>query len=297
MRYPKVFIVVLNWNNYDDTKECIESLEKITYPNYEIIIIDNSSKDGSTQKIQKEHPKHIYIYNKENLGFTGGTNIGMKYAFERGADYIFFINNDMIVHPAFLEPLVAAMGNKRTGLVGPATYCYPEVKTLYTAGRNINFWKGATQENALPQKIQEVECLAGCFLIKRRVIGKIGYFYEPYFLSFEEIDYCLQARKAGYKVFCEPRSVIWHKVRRTLDKMLASTAYYFYRNKLLFIKRNAPFYIKYPFFFYFTFYLVLKFIGKLVKGEKNMAFVIRDAVIDFWQGNFGKKNIITEDKI
>ena len=197
----------------------------------------------------------------------------------------------MIVDKRFLEPLVEAMKNKKTGLVGPVTYCYPQREELYTAGRTINFWKCRMEENKLPKKIKEVECLGGCFLIRKDVIDKIGYFYEPYFLNFEEIDYCLQAGKAGFKIFCEPKSKIWHKVRGTLDKIPALSVYYFYRNKPLFIKRNAPFYIKYPFYFYYSLYLVFRFIEKLTKRDKLMAFAIKDALFDFWRGNFGKKKI------
>ncbi len=290
-KIPKVSIVVLNWNNFEDTKDCSESLGKITYPNYEVIIVDNGSIDGSTYRIQKEFPQYNYIYNDDNLGFAGGTNIGMKYALERGADYIFFINNDMIVDKGFLEPLVKAMEDKKVGLVGPVTYCYPQIEKLYTAGRTVNFWKGKTEENKLPEKIREVECLGGCFLIKREVIERIGYFYEPYFLNFEEVDYCLQARKAGFKIICEPKSKIWHKIRGTLDKIPVSNTYYFYRNKPLFVRRNAPFYVKYPFYFYFSLYLVFKIIRKITKGEKAISFSIGIALFDFWRGNFGKKNL------
>lgn len=89
MTYPKVLIIVLNWNNYEDTKECLESLEKIIYSNHEVIIVDNASTDKSTQKIQKEFPQHTYLYNKDNLGFTGGNNVGMEYAIKKGTDFIF----------------------------------------------------------------------------------------------------------------------------------------------------------------------------------------------------------------
>jgi len=295
-KIPKVSIIVLNWNNFEDTKECLESLGKISYPNYEIIIVDNGSIDSSTRRIQKEFPQYIYIYNDSNLGFTGGNNVGMKYAVKTGADYIFWINNDMIVDKAFLEPLVQAMGSEETGLVGPATFYYDQREKIYSAGEYLNSLKTRTKKYKTAGKFRQVDSLGGAFLIKKEVIDKIGYFYEPYFLNLEETDYCFQARKAGFKIFCEPKSRIWHKVGATLGKIPATATYYYYRNKLLFIKRNIPLYVKYPLYVYWHLYLSLRFIEKSLKGEKKIAFAIKRALIDFWTGNFGKKNLIENIK-
>ncbi|MFH1181023.1 MAG: glycosyltransferase family 2 protein [bacterium] len=293
MATPKVSIVILNWNNYKDTKECLESLEKITYPNFELVVVDNGSSDNSTKNIQKEFLRHIFIYNNDNLGYAGGINAGIRRAFDNGADYIFTMNNDMLADKSFLEPLIEVMEkDEKIGLAGPATYCYPAKEKLYTAGEMIKYWKGGVRQIGLPKDVVEVDCLGGCFLIKREVIEKIGYFYEPYFLDFEETEYCLRAARAGFKIVSHPKSKIWHKVSLTLNKIPASSAYYYYRNKLLFVKRNAPFYIKYPFYFYGSLYLVLKIAENLAKGDKTMAFSIKNSLTDFWQGNFCKGNPI-----
>lgn len=288
---PKVSIIVLNWNNYGDTKECLESLAGLIYPNYEVIVVDNGSEDGSTRKLQKEFLQYVYIYNSSNLGFTGGNNVGIKYALDRGADYVFILNNDMIVEKDFLRPLVEVMQNKKTGIVGPATYRYPEKEKLYTAGQSRNYWTGGVKELKLTES-REVESLGGAYLIRKEVIDAIGYFYEPYFLNLDETDYCFRARRAGFRVVCQPKSKIWHKVSVTMNKIPAAAAYYYYRNKLLFTRRNAPLYVKYPFYVYFSLYLIFKSTEKLVKGDRMLALAIRKALFDFWQGNFGKRNII-----
>lgn len=295
MNYPKVSIIVLNWNNYKDTKECLESLARISYPNYEIIVVDNGSMDGSTKRIQKEFPRNIYIYNNSNLGFTGGNNVGMKYVVKRGTDYIFWINNDMVVDKGFLEPLVQAMESERAGLVGPATYYYDQREKIYSAGEYLNFFKTRLKKYKVAGKFRQVDALGGAFLIKKEVIDKIGYFYEPYFLNLEETDYCFQARKAGFKIFFEPKSKIWHKVGTTVRKILDTATYYYYRNKLLFIKRNAPFYLKYPLYFYWHLYLISRYIEKLVRKDKKIAFAIKNALIDFHKGRFGKKKCSKPD--
>ena len=195
----------------------------------------------------------------------------------------------MIADKDFLTPLVDAMQEKDVGFVGPTTYCFPEREKLYSAGGDINFWKGRMEERVFTLKRKEVSCLNGCFLIKREVIQKIGYFYEPYFLIFEEIDYCMQAKKAGYKILCEPKSVIWHKTRRTLSKMSSLETYYSYRNKFLFMKRNAPFYIKYPFYLYCSAFLILTYARRTVFGEKEIANYMIKGVVDFWLGKFGER--------
>lgn len=289
-KIPKISIIVLNWNNFKDTKECLESLGKISYQNYEIIVVDNGSIDGSGKEIQKMFPQYTYIYNDSNLGFTGGTNIGMKYALERGTDYIFFINNDMIVDEGFLEPLVEIMKNERAGLVGPATYHYFQRDKVCSAGIHLNFWKTKIKDYKFTEKTREVDALGGCFLIKKQVIDKIGCFYEPYFFNFDEFDYCFQTRKAGFRIFCEPKSKIWHKIGGTVNKIPATATYYYYRNRLLFVKRNFPFYLRYPLCLYWNLFLMFRFIERSLKKDKLMAFSIRSALIDFWIGNFGKKD-------
>jgi len=287
--WPKISIVVLNWNNYEDTKECIRSLEALTYPNYDIIVVDNGSADGSTRKIQSEHPKHSYIYNGSNLGFTGGNNSGMKYAYEKGADYIFWINNDMIADPKFLEPLAEA-GEKGAGIMGPLTFCYPEKEKVYTAGEDLRFLGLGIKRYKTAGKAREVDFLGGSFLVKREVLEKIGFFYEPFFLNHEETDFCFRAKKAGFKVYFEPKSRIWHKVGKTLKKMPAQATYYYYRNKLLFIKRNFKI-VKYPLFLYWHFYLAARLVQKKAAGNQQIAYAIEQAVKDFWKGKFGKRDL------
>jgi len=290
MHYPKVSVIILNWNNYRDIKECLLSLDKITYPNYEMIIVDNGSIDGSTLKIQKDFPQHKYIYNKDNLGFTEGNNIGMEYAMKKGTDFVLILNNDVIVEKNFLELLVdIALKNWDVGIVGPAIYFYHEPEKLSPTGCEINYWRINTKVYYSAEPAEMDWVYGCCLLVKKEVINKIGYFYKPYFISYEDVDYCVRAKKAGFKVIYEPKARIWHKSGTSLKKISNSYYYYFNRNKLLFVKRNAPVYIKYLFYFYFSSYLIFRIIEKLIKKDAPVAFTIRDGLIDFWMGNFGKK--------
>jgi hypothetical protein len=291
MNFPKVSIIILNWNGLKDTIECLESLKKITYPNYEVIVVDNGSEGNDADVLEERYGDYIrLIRNKENLGFAGGNNVAMRMVRDRGIEYILILNNDVIVEKNFLEPLVESMlKDENIGIIGPANYDYYHPSKILSLGRKINYWKGSAIEVITSGEQKELDSLIGCcLLIKRGVIDKIGYFYEPYFLNFEETDFCLKAKKAGFKIMCEKKSKIWHKVGGVLNRTPILTNYYYYRNKLLFIKRNASFCIKYPFYFYYSLYLIYKIIEKLIKKEKLVAFAIRSALIDFWLGNFGK---------
>ena len=103
---PKVFIIILNWNGYQDTVECLQSVRRLTYPSCKVIVVDNGSSDGSAAKLKEEFKEVFYIENKENLGFATGNNVGISYALENGADYILLLNNDTVVEPMVLEDMV-----------------------------------------------------------------------------------------------------------------------------------------------------------------------------------------------
>lgn len=295
MNYPKVSIIILNWNNYEDTKECLLSLDKITYPNYEVIVVDNGSIDGSTLKIQKEFPQHKYIYNKDNLGFTGGNNVGMEYAVKNGADYVLVLNNDVILEKNFLDVLVnLALKDPKNGIIGPAIYFYRQPEKLSPTGGKINYWRINNKVYDVARPMEMDWIFGCCLLIKREVIETIGYFYVPFFLSYEDVDYCVRARKAGFKVIYEPRAKIWHKSGTSLKKASTSYYYYFNRNKLLFMKRHAPAYVKYLFYFYFSLYLLIRIAGKFIEKDSSAALTIKDSFIDFWTGRFGKKENLSK---
>src|SRR5699024_6413658 len=116
---PDVFIIVLNWNGWKDTNECIRSLEKLDYPNFHIIVVDNASTDDSVNKIQVQYPGVFILRTAENKGYAGGNNEGIRYAMANGADYIWILNNDTVVELGALWPLVEKMEkNSKIGICG-----------------------------------------------------------------------------------------------------------------------------------------------------------------------------------
>jgi len=247
---PRVFIIILNWNNWLDTFECLESLKNNDYLNYEVVIVDN----GSDEKPQSPNPDIKIIYNKENLGFSEGNNVGIKYALEHGADYVLLLNNDTVVSNDFLSKLVkAAESNEEIGMVGSKIYFYDQKDRIWFAGGKVNWLynKGEMRGyNEIDQgqydlpEIQESNYLTGCcLLVKKNVIEKIGLLSEEYFLYYEDTDWSFSAQKAGFKTVFVPGSKIWHKGSQSSIAKSESYIYYHIRNGLIFAKKYAPWYI------------------------------------------------------
>jgi GT2 family glycosyltransferase len=221
MSFPKVFIIILNWNGLKDTLECLESVFKLDYPNFEVIVVDNGSTDNSAEIIQKIYPKVILIKNKENLGYTGGNNIGMRYAMDHSTDYMWLLNNDTIVELDTLTKLVnTAESCPEIGLVSPVIYYYDEPDNVQFYGSYID-WKDHTtgnvsQELWLNENIKRALWLWGtALLIKCLAIERVGYLNEKYFAYIEDLEYSVRMSMAGYKIVLEPRAKVYHKDSRS----------------------------------------------------------------------------------
>jgi hypothetical protein len=262
MKSPKVSVVILNWNGYEDTIECLESLKKIDYPNYEIIIVDNASIGDDVKILQTRFGDYIHmIANDRNDGFAGGCNIGIHYILEKGTDYILLLNNDIIVDPEFLTEMVrVAETDISTGIIGPKTYLYSDPEQFQLVWCEVNMYRGRPSfigsgelDRGQYDNLRDVDYIQGsCFLIKRAVIDSIGLLDKTFFFSWEETDYCFRARKAGYKILYVPPAKIWHKnlisrikpwykTLRKLDQMniRPSTFYYSILGNFRFMKKNA----------------------------------------------------------
>ena len=227
---PRVSIIILNWNGLNDTIECLESLKKITYQNYEVIVVDNASKGNDADILEERYKDYIrLIKNKENLGFAGGNNAAMKKVIEEGkSDYILLLNNDTVVEPDFLTKLVeVGEKNKKAGAVGPDIRLYSD-KNKVQIQKYENF-----------HKISEVDTLSGaCLLIKVEVLKKIGLFDEIYFCYGEDRDLCERIKKAGYlNIYVPEEAKIYHKLESSTKDFPEKKVYYMVRNDFLIIKR------------------------------------------------------------
>jgi len=223
---PKVSIIILNWNGLEDTIECLESLKKITYPNYEVIVVDNGSEGNDAQVLREKFGDYIHlIQNDRNYGFAEGNNIGMRYAINSGAQYMLLLNNDTVVDTDFLTELVKnAEVDAMIGIVGPKIYYYDfEGKNdiIWSAGGKIHWWRLQVyhhiglNDNDLPkyQNTISVDWVTGAaMMIKSSTIEQLSFLNSGYFFGMEDVEYCIKARKRDYGVVYVPSARIWHKV-------------------------------------------------------------------------------------
>ncbi|MBA7682792.1 Galactofuranosyltransferase GlfT2 [subsurface metagenome] len=258
MDWPKVAIITLNWNGLKDTVECLDSLKGITYPNYEVIVVDNGSEGNDAQVLEEKFGDYIHlIKNDRNYGFAGGANIGMRYALDNSnPDYLLLLDNDTVVDPEFLSEMVkVAEADPAIGMAGAKIYYYDEPDRLQYLGGEINLWKhitattlGIIRERVLRRKevdrgqhdsIKEVEQITfWCTLLKRRSLESIGLFDEKYFFDWEEIDYCFRAKEVGCKTVYIPQAKVWHKAR-SASKVDGFLQYHSLRNLFRIMRQHA----------------------------------------------------------
>jgi len=277
---PKIAIIVLNWNNYKDTKECLLSLQKVCYSPLDIIIVDNGSQDASGARLKEEFPVHTFLFSGSNLGFTGGNNLGIRYALEHGADNVLLLNNDTVVSPNFLNILVAhGKKDSLVGISGPKIYYYNEPQRIWSTGGYFKKLKGSMSTlgyNKIDRgeyaDVAEADFISGCaIMIRKDVIQKVGFLDEMFFCYAEEVDFCMRAKRHGFKVVFIPDSVIWHKVSRTFGGALSPKYLYFRsRNRLLLVyKHFGKIYLAYCIVFHLIVFIPFKVLN-ILRTRKNI---------------------------
>lgn len=296
----KVAIVLVVWNNWKDTDECLLSLQKlvVTGLDIEIIVVDN----GSTNHPARLSQKYPYIHSIEhptNIGFSGGNNIGIKYALSHGAEYIWLLNNDTIVDKRACFSLVQALEKYHTGIAGSKIYFAPGFeyhkarykddergKVLWYAGGIIDWdnmyasHRGVDEvDNGQYEHSEETSFVTGCsMMISSDVVRKIGMLNESYFLYYEDVEFCLRARDSGFSLKYVPMSKVWHKNSGSSDGPGGTTqAYYQTRNRYRIGMRYSSLRTKFA--------LLRESIRYLFTGKP----VQKRAVFDFLIGKTGKQ--------
>lgn len=246
---PRVHIVILNWNGWKDTIECVQSCLNLTYDNYVVVIVDNASSDGSEAILRGHFPDVELIQTGDNLGYAGGNNVGVRYALANGAQYVWLLNNDTKVDPAALDEMLHVMKDEPTvGMVGPKILLYSRPDYLNCVGSTINLITGQPSLIGLGEKddgrfddIREMDTLSGCSLLVRRgLIDAVGLLDDRFFLFYEETDWILRAKRAGYRMLYAPKARIWHKVSASVGGHQSPLMlYYMIRNNPLLMRKNV----------------------------------------------------------
>lgn len=295
-----VAIIIVNWNGWRDTVRCLASLKKMDRKGLrvDVIVVDNGSTDDSVKKISAVLPHGTILTLPKNLGFTGGNNTGMKFAFLTGVDYVWLLNNDTLVDRNALD-LIDVFDDANVGIAGSKIYFAPAHeyhKDRYTAKeRGKVFWYAGGKVDwanmiASHRGVDEVDTgqynmtedtpfVTGCsMMISKTVIEKVGFLDEKYYLYLEDLDFCLRAKRAGFRLLYYPKSVVWH-----LNAGSSGGAgnrlhdYYITRNRLLLGFRYASIRTKLA---------LVRESMRLLREENS---VKRQAIIDAFLSKWGKQ--------
>ncbi len=273
VNFPLVSIIAINFNHLEVTKEFLESIKNISYPNYEVIIVDNASKEDPTKYFKSNFPEVVFIRSEDNLGFAGGNNLGIRKA---KGEYFMLLNNDTEVDPGFLEPLVEAMQlNDKIGMVGSKVRFYESPEIIQFAGATpmtkftaTSHFIGHNQKDQGQFDEQKTTPFASgaAMMTSRSVCKKVGLMAEFFFLYYEELDWQERIRKAGYEIHYIPQSLVLHKESISVGKNSPLQAYWKSRNRLLLIRRNYKQFNVFMSFIWLTFvsypYHLLKYIAR-----------------------------------
>lgn len=247
---PRVTVITLNWNGRDETLECLASLKKLDYSNYDIVVVDNGSTDGSVPAFRARHRGITIIDNGRNLGYAEGFNGGLRYAYEHGAEYFLILNNDTVIDPEALSELVnAAELDERIGFVSGKVYCHSRPNVLQTAGRynhpillaGGHVGRGEADSGQF-DKIRDYDFIDDVFLLVRRKVYEAVGGYDPlFFLYYEETDWCARVRRAGFRIVYTPAAKIWHKgmLGNPVTPLSPKRVFYLQRYEIPFMWRNA----------------------------------------------------------
>lgn len=245
---PKICIIILNWNGKKDSLECLSSIQKIIYKNFETVIVDNGSTDDSVQEIRKQFPWAIIIETGKNLGYAEGNNVGLRYGMAQGADLLFILNNDTVVDPNILNDFVSGFAKEpNAGILGAKIFLYSERNKFDHLGGN---WNKKTSSFDLVgnreiddgtswESMQDLDYVCGAgFMIRKEVILSIGMLEPKFFLYWEDADFCFRTRRAGFRVMTCPPAKLWHKVSSSFVGGKTHISYFYWRNRLLWMERN-----------------------------------------------------------
>lgn len=273
---PLVSIVVLTLNQTEVTCEFLESTRRFTYKNYELLVCDMGSTIDPTETINlKKFPNTKVVRSETNLGCAGGRNWGVRQA---KGDYVFLVDNDTIVTPNLIEVLLEPFFKNSDVVVScPKIRFYHNPDVIQYAGFNpINPYTGRNSavgsnqvDNGQHDEPNFTFSSHGCAsMIKKEIFNKVGYFPEKFFFYYEEMDWSARIKKAGYKIYYQPKGLIFHKQSMTLGLQSPKKLYYMTRNRILYMRRNVPLSQFLVFICFFTFVSLPKAIfTHLIKGQ------------------------------
>jgi len=279
--HPKIFIIVLNFNGKSTLAACLSSIYQSDYLNFEVIVVDNNSDDGSLEQAMGAFSRAHFIKNPDNVGFSKGNNIGIRYALEKFADYIFVLNNDTFIEKTTLSLLMGAMNKTPSaGLASPVIFTADNASIWFAGG--LIYWrkmKTAHLHKVVSGTPYTTEYVSGCaMLVRKDVFKKIGLFDERFFLYYEDADFSFRAKQAGFDLIIIPAARIKHlEQSNTVNKL---KTYWLVLSGLIFFQTNASF-IQKIWIIPYTFLRKIKNLYDVIFSGNEIARDVRKAYRDF----------------
>jgi GT2 family glycosyltransferase len=281
----------------------VDSLLRVSYPNHKILIVDNGSVDGSVIAFKDRFPQVECLENGGNLGYAGGNNEGIERAVSAGADYVILLNNDTVVDSGFVGRLVeAATASPKAAFWGPTILYLDKPTIVWSAGGRIEWVREPVhigkdlEEDTRDTRPRDVDYVTGCCLMARTLaIREIGLMDARFFLLFEEADWCVRARKAGWRVMYVPQARIWHAVSQSFGGQSSGVyRYYYSRNQLLFLSKHLQGLTRFKALFY-AHYRELRLViwYSLALRRVDVALASLQGVADFWLNRSGPRPALT----
>jgi GT2 family glycosyltransferase len=245
---PSVAGVVLNYNGREVTLDTLASLAGVTYPRFDLLVVDNGSTDGSFEAIRAGFPQVRQIRVRTNRGISWGLNHGIQDALARGADYLLLMNNDIEVEPSMVAELVAAaQREERVGCVGPKSYYWSDRQRLWSTGGTLRFRESLTRERGDGEidrgqydRDQEMPYINGCaMLVAREALERTGYWDPVYYLGIEDADFCVRMREHGYRCLYAHRARLWHRISHSIGVYKPTRTFHTARSAAIFLRKHA----------------------------------------------------------
>lgn len=281
----KIAVIILNYKTPDLTLKCVKSIKESTYKDYLLIVVDNNSNDGLVNEL--EDVKDItLIKSKENIGYSGGNNKGIKSALKAGADYIFILNPDTTIAKQAMSNLISFTKKWQADIVGPKIFFSRSKKIWYAGGifeldNVLGKHRGVDEiDNGQYDQPGETDVVTGAAMfIKADVFKKIGFLDEKYFLYYEDSDFCFRAKKAGFKIMFDPGTIVYHENAKSIGLGSPLQDYYITKSRLLFASKFCTLRTKFALF------------REILHNISNSAR--RKALFDFMLGKFGRVDSFT----
>ncbi|HEV8632038.1 MAG TPA: glycosyltransferase family 2 protein [Thermoanaerobaculia bacterium] len=289
---PRVAAIVINYDGREVTHDAVASLSRMTYPRFDLVVLDNGSRDGSVAALAAAFPDLRQLRLPENRGSASGYAAAFRWAFANGYDYVLLLNNDIEVEPDMLDRLVAAAeADPQAGAVGPKCYFHGGERRLWSAGGILRFREAVTRERGYGEidrgqydRPGPVDYVNGCAILVRRAAAEAAGAWDPlYFICADDADFCTRLARAGWRCLYAPQAVLHHRVAWTTGGYTPARNFQLARSSALYVRRYGSALQRARFLAFVVAAFVVAFLRELPRGNQAAAIAKVKGVLAGWR--------------